>query len=585
MKSLSSYIIYSIIFILSVASLLTIYRVQTTYACLDNLQKVKNLIISSALSLNASHSNMKIVLEFPSSYEYQIYYKNGEIYIKDLKCNVEDKIDVNLTLVEQIVSKEKVYLVKNFSVIYLSPYDIVNLSSIDGPKKDGVDYNLLVSSVAKSPSSYVYSYINRYYNYYQTSYMIIGVNIPKIPMDYVPYANGKKKGKIYFLFVRSAPEGGWVIPDFMLDWIASSHVNKLIDIYTSTLTDLEIFNDTFSYEYRVIYDYFQASYDDLYKNPDKFFGSMKVFESICKKITNNDTPFGIVFVFLKGYEPGKGGFALSAIDAKKIRDKLLSFSKCFTEYPDGSIGYPRIAAIIYITIDGITASVTLAHEAGHAIGRLADQYINGCVDYLFDVEGGKGIIRRFYYGVLKCNYLSKDLGAKINPKYYSQYVSDLYKLANNNYITKDELDRIIDNICSGESTFLTIYQEDVGLLGQLFGWLFGKKPRTIVAVINITNPNEPYINLEKECNVLYVEKYGNNMGITNCRDFFKNLGEDFIYTIYLQYKTLDKTGIVPICEPNIDIFGHRDIMGVSSDIKYFSKTSIEAFKYNVFRIW
>jgi len=123
-RSISSYIIYSIIFILSTVTLLTIYKVQTTYTCLNNIQKVKDLIISSALSLNTSYSNMKVILQIPSSYEYLISSKNGEVYIRDLRCNVEDKLDINITLVDQIISKEKIYLIKNSSTIYLSPYDV-----------------------------------------------------------------------------------------------------------------------------------------------------------------------------------------------------------------------------------------------------------------------------------------------------------------------------------------------------------------------------------------------------------------------------------------------------------------------------
>jgi len=533
MRSLSSYIIYSIIFILSVASLLTIYRIQTTYTCLDNLQKVKNLIISSALSLNASHSNMKIVLEFPSSYEYQIYYKNGEIYIKDLKCNVEDKIDVNLTLVEQIVSKEKVYLVKNFSVIYLSPYDI----AINVTRKTDISPD--IKPVVPQPGG--------------------GSSGGSSGSSGGSSSGGGSGGggsgggssgssggnKIYFVYIRSQKHSGNTISDSDLEYYAKALTEATKRIYATSFKDVPYFNDSSLYDYKVIYDFLPVSYEDYGSN--YFFDSFSIARKVCQDI-NKDDPLAVIFVIMiNDRSVGYGGVSALAVHQAQAVPLLASSSSCNA----------RILVVFEVNLAYI-ASFVAAHEMGHAIGNFADQYVNGCgATYIFVTYYNQGVnlFEEFEKYGLKCNWMLDKLDARPKDRVINlinYYSSGLSKLFDINYLKKE--------ICLGDKIIL----------------LRTSNIQSYIVVINITNPNHgSTINLATECNAIVVQSSG-SYTVDNCLNFFQKNGINTFntYGYMLNY-----------CLSNIDITGStRDVMG-NEFVGYFSETSVKAFKNNVCKIW
>jgi len=512
-RSISSYIIYSIIFILAIATLLTIYRVQTTYTCLNNIQEIKNLITSSVLSLNTSYSNIEITLEIPSSYEYMIYSKNGEIYIKDLRCNIEDKLDINVTLVGPIISKEKIYLIKNFSTIYLSPYEI----EINPSTKTDIFTNItpIVSQSQESNNS----------------------------------------NKIYFIYIRSEKQGGTTISDSDLEYYAKVFTEATKKIYTTSFKDVPYFNDSSLYDYRVIYDFLPVSYDDYGSN--YFFESFSIARKVCQDI-NKDNPIAVIFVILIN-DSSVEYAGISELALYQIRNMplLASFSSCNAKIlvvVEANLAYYSLST----KASEVGSSFVVAHEVGHAIGNLADQYVNGCgAEYAFFTSDDLGI--NFFeelekYG-LKCNWLRSSLDAKpyegvINLlNYYSPELSKLFDI---NYLENE--------VCYGDRVIL-IRTNDI--------W-------HSIIIINITNPNHgPEINLATECNAIIVSSSG-DYTIENCLSFFQKSGISVFdaYEYMLNY-----------CISNRDITGSsRDIMG-NVNVGYFSETSIEAFKNNLCEIW
>lgn len=510
-KSISSYIIYSIIFILAITTLLTIYRVQTTYTCLNNLQKIKNLIISSALSLNTSYSNMKIILEIPPSYEYQIYSRDGEVYIRDLRCNIKDKIDINITLVDHIISKEKIYLIKNFSTIYLSPYDI----EINSNKK--TDIFLDIKPISQQPNT--------------------GNDLGRSSEE-------KANNKIYFVYIRSEKHGGISISDSDLNKYAEVFTENTREIYTTSFKNLKYFNDSSLYDYKIVYSFLPVSYEDYGSN--NFINSFSIFRGICQEI-NKENPLAIVFVILVN-DPllGYAGVSVLAID-QSYRKPFISKS---------SLCNAKILATVEINTAYYIPSA-VAHEIGHAIGNLADQYVNGCgaSSYIFDISNSEGInifkAYEQYYG-LRCNYLTNKLDAKIKnniENLLNYYKSTLSKLFSMEYLKNE--------ICIGDK--IIILMETQGII-----------------IVNITNPNHgTYIDLLTECNAIEIESSG-TYNINNCLNFFLSKGIKYLDT----YRDS-----INYCLSNKDITGiTRDVMG-NIGIKYFSETSIEAFKNNINKIW
>lgn len=524
MNLLFKNIIYFVILILSISFIITLLSQQRVYLCLDNLEKTKNIIEKAISRIEDYHSNIILKIEMPQDFEYSIYSDGKNIYIYDLSCNIKSKINKNITLIGEIHSKKFFYIIKNDTNIYLSPKE---LDISPGLKEESMPIYSIQSPPQGSPT----------------------------PISQIQ--TNQQTENIFLIFIRSRKYGGALISNSNLRLYAQISTEHLKKAFTDSFSNFYPFNFSDSYKYYVIEDrYIDISIEDCFTDYISCQKAFSVFSDICNNIKN---AYAIIFVILVNDSSLKyGGLSfLSSIIKDSFYYVLRHNSRCEA----------KILTFLEINMAYARPS-TLAHEVGHALANLYDQYLNGCNSYYWIDLNENKIIDFVKYlekeGGIICNKLDKNSGAKISDL-LSTKIDEIYKKYNISTIIDKEY--LKNEICFGENAII-LYNDLSYIIIEIY-----KKPDIYK------------YDLSKECKIILINESSGKIDYGDCYSIITkyNLNLD-IYND--QISLISKVSPIGLCVGNIDIFGvNRDIMYGFGSVQYFSSTSIYAFKNNINKIW
>ena len=629
-KSISSDIILIFVAILVIVSFYIMLNQQRILMCSSNIYELKNFLVSTYENLKHQDAYGYIKIDIPEKYEYRIYQKDKDIFLEDIKCNVKEKLEIDINLTGEILSKSSIFMIKNSSGIFISAnlpnnldvyYKHIKIGEIEmkipentkstnnrkksdssssgGGSNNQNTGNDGLSGGGGSGGGGGNSGSNGNSNS-GNSGSGGGSNNQNTGNDGLSGGGGSGGGggnsgsngnsnsgnsgsgggsnnnqnnnqqssnqggvQIVLAFFRQydgSVSKRLISMDELKNYV-ERNFPEFVNIYTTSFKEHPLFKDSSKYGYYIS--------DKVYRSTAlDFVSASSILSQEMPNIIQKYPDVKILILVFVGdgdftsFAPAGGGAIYGA------NAYLIPTAKNFKK--DIQLVVP-----VYLEIEH--PGKVIAHETGHAIGLLADQYINGCYyDFIHDGNALASISTQTAkeFGI-KCNYLRKDLGARpldnikeIINALYSKYGKDLLSLLKANSVEELAELTCLGNLRNGLLLVATS-DSNYALLTTIFGGG--------IAVMRFFDNGDGIINTRdiNECYVLKKDQNG-KLSIEACYYFTSKYAYD------PQYFYLNQ---INRCYANIDISGQgRDVMG-NINMRYYSSESIEAYLYNAKKIW